>query len=295
MQVPWDDTSLLKLAFDGSDKDKAPCHVQAAIKCACSKYKSAMMCSHSLAVGEHELCLPQFLALIRKRKKLPDPYLLVGENLPRSAGQEGASRKGKANETQQPLMTIRNRSSTTTSSTRGAFASTVSDSATSPSAILPSTASPSTISDNTASASNAEDQEPIMMGTWEDSMAAATALVALSGSQPSNDNFSIKELAGTQVRVCYGCGGIISISPAVPPPPHDLCIVNREYRVYRKPDGTVYITNDRQNCHYHLNRTCVKMKHGDFIPSMLNFPHMLKPKLTAVHWEWLLNEFEMFL
>ena len=280
MQVPWDDTSSQKLVFDGSDKE--PCHVQvsgAAIKCACPKYKSAMMCSHSLAVAEHELCLPQFLALIRKRKKLPDPYLLVGENLPRSAGKKGAPRKGKANETQQPLMIIRNRSSTTTSSTRGTFASTVSDSVTSPSATLPST-----ISDNTASVSNAED-----------SIAAATALVALSGSQPSNDNFSIRELAGTQVRVCYGCGGIIRIPPAVPPPPHDLCIVNREYRVYRKPDGTVHITNDRQNCHYHLNPRCVKMKHGDFIPSMLNVPHMLKPKLTAVHWEWLTNEFEMFL
>ena len=188
MKVPWDDTSSQKLVFDGSDK--APCHIQvsgAAIKCACPKYKSAMICSHSLAVAEHELCLPQFLALIRKRKKLPDPYLLVGENLPRSAGKKGASRKGKANETQQPLMTIRNRLSTTTSSTRGAFASAVSDSATSSSATLPSTASPSTISDNTASASNAED-----------SFAAATALVALSGSQPCNDNFSIKELAALQ-------------------------------------------------------------------------------------------------
>ena len=88
----------------------------------------------------------------------------------------------------------------------------------------------------------------------------------LSGSQPSNDNFSIKELASTQVRVCYGCGGIIRIPPAV---------VNREYRVYRKLDGTVHITDDRQNCHYHLNPRCVKMKHGDFIPSMLNVPHML--------------------
>jgi len=88
--------------FDGSDK--APCHVQVsgpAIKCACSKYKSAMMCIHSLAVAlQHslaELCLSQFLALIRKRKKLPDPYLPVWENLPRSAGIKRGSRKGKAN------------------------------------------------------------------------------------------------------------------------------------------------------------------------------------------------------
>ena len=60
-----------------------------------------------------------------------------------------------------------------------------------------------------------------------------------------------------------------------PPPPHDLCIVNREYCVHRKPDSTVHVTNGHHNCHDHLNPRCVKMKHGDFITSMLNAPHML--------------------
>ncbi|KAJ7382538.1 hypothetical protein OS493_034429 [Desmophyllum pertusum] len=112
---------------------------------------------YSLEVAEHELCLPQFLSNIRKRKKLPDPYLLVGNNLPKSAGtKSGTLRKGKANKTQPPLMTIRNKSSTTTSST------------------------------SAATASNAED-----------SFAAATALMALSGSRSTNDdNFCLKELAG---------------------------------------------------------------------------------------------------
>ena len=119
--------------------------------------------------------------------------------------------------------------------------------------------------------------------------------MALSGGGQPNETFSIKELAGTQVRVCYGCGEIIRIPPVVPAPPHDLCIVNREYRVYRKPDGTLKISNDRQNCHYHLNPRCVRMKHNDFIPSMLNIPHVLRPKLTAVHWDWFTSEFEMIL
>ena len=119
--------------------------------------------------------------------------------------------------------------------------------------------------------------------------------MALSGGGQPNETFSIKELAGTQVRVCYGCGGIIRIPPVVPAPPHDFCIVNREYRVYRKPDGTLKISNDRQNCHYHLNPRCVRMKHNDFIPSMLNIPHVLRPKLTAVHWDWFTSEFEMIL
>ena len=37
------------------------------------------------------------------------------------------------------------------------------------------------------------------------------------------------------------------------------------------------------------------MKHGDFIPSMLNVPHKVKPMLTAVHWELLTDKFEMIL
>ncbi|KAJ7380797.1 hypothetical protein OS493_007179 [Desmophyllum pertusum] len=124
------------------------------------------------------LCLPQFLANVRKRKKLPDPYLLVGNNLTKSA---------------------------------------------------------------------------------------ATALMALSGSKSTNDdNFCLKELAGTQVRVYYGCGQIIRIPPAVPPPPRDLCIVNKEYRVYKKADGSLKISNDRQNCHYHMNPRYVQLKHNDF-------------------------------
>ena len=75
----------------------------------------------------------------------------------------------------------------------------------------------------------------------------------------------------------------------------DLHIVNREYRVYRKPDGTLQISDDRQNGHYHLNPLHVWMQHYNFILSMLNIPRDLRPKLTAVHWDWFTSEFEMIL
>ena len=82
MNVPWDDTISQKLVFDGSDQATCNVHVPGvAIICACPKYKSAIMCLCSLVVAVHELCLPQFFALIRKRKKLPNPYLLDGQNL----------------------------------------------------------------------------------------------------------------------------------------------------------------------------------------------------------------------
>ena len=37
-----------------------------------------MICAHSLAVAEQELCLPEFLALVGKRMNEPDSYQLVG-------------------------------------------------------------------------------------------------------------------------------------------------------------------------------------------------------------------------
>ena len=98
----------------------------------------------------------QFLYNVRNRKKLSDPYLLVGNNLPQSAGKKsgGERRKEKPNETRPPLMTIRNRSSS---------------------------------SRTAATARNTVD-----------SFAVASALMALSGSTPSNEeNFALKELAGT--------------------------------------------------------------------------------------------------
>ena len=50
--------------------------------------KSAMICAHSLAVAEQELCLPEFLSLVGKKRNEPDPYQLVGDDLPRSANKK---------------------------------------------------------------------------------------------------------------------------------------------------------------------------------------------------------------
>ena len=69
-----------------------------------------------------------------------------------------------------------------------------------------------------------------------------SALLALSGSRSSSredDYFSLKSLEGTQVRMCYSCGQAIRVPPKVPPPPNDLCVVNKEFRSYRKADGSL--------------------------------------------------------
>ena len=83
---------------------------------------------------------------------------------------------------------------------------------------------------------------------------AAAALIALSNGVTSSDNFFLKPLAGSLVSMCYGCGNQIRVPPYIPLPPHDFCIVHKEFRAFYAPDGTRKVTKEPQNCHYHLNR-----------------------------------------
>ena len=254
LSVPWDKSGTQRLVYDG--EGMPPCQVSVlpggCLKCSCQKFKSALICAHSLAVAEQELCLPEFLAKVGKKRNEPDPYDLVCNDLPRSAGKkEGKKRKGKANDNRQPLMEIQSSSSAAQSSH------------------LPV--------DNSSSL-------------------AASALLQLSASRSSasdDDYFSLKALEGTQVRMCYGCGQAIRVPPHVPPPPHDFCVVNKEYRSFKKPDGGLKVFLERQNCHYHLKQKCIEKKHPDFLPSAVKIPPQIKSRLTAVHWRWLENEFQM--
>ena len=93
------------------DEGAPPCQVNVqqpgTLKCSFPKFKSAMICAHSLAVAEEELCLPEFLALVGKKRNEPDPYQLVRNDLSKSAGDKpSAKRKGKANQKRGPLMEI---------------------------------------------------------------------------------------------------------------------------------------------------------------------------------------------
>ena len=100
LPVPWDSTCSERLVFDG--EGKPPCHVVVTgdmVKCECAKYTSAMICCHSLAAAENDLGLQEFLSLVRKRKRMPDPHRLIEPNLSKAAGQKPKTkRKAKCKE-----------------------------------------------------------------------------------------------------------------------------------------------------------------------------------------------------
>ena len=122
---------------------------------------------------------------------------------------------------------------------------------------------------------------------------AAAALLALSGNvnQVDTNPFYLKELAGTSVRMCYGCKNAIRIPPSVPDPPHDVCIAHREYRAFRAQDGTMKVTNQPQTCHFHMRMSCVKQIHQNFSHEDLVIPQVLRNKLNVIHWSLLDQEF----
>lgn len=256
--VPWDSTLSEKLVFDG--EGKPPCHVVVTgnmVKCGCAKFKSAMICCHSLAVAEDDVCLQEFLSLVRKRKKLPDPHRLIEENLSKAAGKKPKTRrKGKPNAKNPPLMAIRE----------------------------PSERSTTTTATNATSRSDSFD-----------AAVALLELSRREAASKEGSHFHLKCLAGTQVRTCHGCGKQLRVLPHVPEPPHDFCIVHVERRVYFAPDGSTRVSADPQNCHYHLYEACVKRKHNDFKTAMLQIPEGLKKKLSPIHRAWLDMEFHLTL
>ena len=282
LKLPWDTSESQRLVYNGENNN--PCNVSlngSSVKCSCAKYKSALVCEHSLAVAEQQDCLEEFLSIVRKRKRLPDPQVLIANNIRKTAGKKTvAKRKGQANTNRPPLTTILNMSATKSATT-------------SSSTLLSEPTSLKLPSESDAAGTSSS--------TLSTEAAAAAALLSLGSSKystPKNGNlvtncFSLKKLAGTQVRMCYGCSSLIRVPPQVPDPPHDYCIVNREFRSYKATDGTVKVSNEPQNCHYHLRMACVLRRHPDW-PGVLTIPSSLKENLDAVHWSWLDLEFNIF-
>ena len=281
LKLPWDTTETQRLVYNG--KNNPPCNVSlngSSVKCSCAKYKSALVCKHSLAVAEQQNCLEEFLSIVRKRKRLPDPQMLIANNISKTAGKKtGAKRKGQANTNRPPLTVILDRSATKSATTTS-------------STLLSEPTSTTLPSESTVTGTSSS--------TLSSEAAAAAALLLLSSkySTPKHGNlvtnrFSLKELAGIQIRMCYGCSSPIPLPPQVPDPPHDYCIVNREFRSYKAADGTVKVSNEPQNCHYHLRMACVRRRHPDW-PGVLTIPSSLREKLNATHWSWFDLEFHIF-
>lgn len=85
----------------------------------------------------------------------------------------------------------------------------------------------------------------------------------VTASDNMENNYFLKYLKGTKIRVCYGCSKAIRVPPFVPAPPYDVVICRKEYRAYSH-DGVTKLTLTPQNVHYHLRSSCIQMKNPEF-------------------------------
>jgi hypothetical protein len=105
--------------------------------------------------------------------------------------------------------------------------------------------------------------------------------------------FTVHKLAGTRIRMCYGCNSAIRTDTInVPPPRHDLVVHFKERRYYHNPEShALKLTQKEENTYYHFMRECILMKHASFVSTMLNIPMDIGQCLTASHTHHLYDSF----
>ena len=106
-----------------------------------------------------------------------------------------------------------------------------------------------------------------------------------------DDRYTVRQLAGTRIRICYGCGNLFRIPPEVPLPPDDVVFARKEFRAFKNKEGLMKITANKEYVHYHLRKSCLLEKNKNFTSSMI----LLKPEihqiLNRMHYHRLTEEF----
>ena len=107
------------------------------------------------------------------------------------------------------------------------------------------------------------------------------------GSPVTPEPFLIKFLNG-RIKVCAGCKGphMKDAKNGLLPPPHDICIGHCEPLTFLNP-RTGLESSKMGNAYYHVNLSCIKKKHPDFIPSQLICEDDIKRVLQPPHFQFL--------
>ena len=83
--------------------------------------------------------------------------------------------------------------------------------------------------------------------------------------------YIIRNLAGTQIRMCYGYGNFIKVPASIPLAPHNVVQARKEFRQFTDEDGRSRVTSNKQFVHYHLRRSCVLKKNPTSVDRIFYF------------------------
>ena len=90
---------------------------------------------------------------------------------------------------------------------------------------------------------------------------------------------------------CAGCGkkNLRDASGKLHPPPHDLCLMHKEFVIFDNPNtGLRQKSQERRNVYYHARKACVLQKCDQ--PKVVVRPD-IRVKLSSVHIQHIMEEF----
>ena len=90
---------------------------------------------------------------------------------------------------------------------------------------------------------------------------------------------------------CAGCGkkNLCDISGKVHPPPHDLCLMHKEFVTFENPNTGLHQTSqERRNVYYHTCKACVLQKCKN--PKVV-VQSDIQVKLSSIHMHHIMEEF----
>lgn len=247
----------------------------------CANFSAYGICSHCIAVAEIEKCLPEFLAWYRKSKKSPKLTNLVNLNMPTGAGKKASKatqrRKGAANKQTKTIMPSTSRVNLPLMYAPRMMA-------TQPS---PWSGSVPFGNVNTGMCSWTS---PSQQQHWTNNIGVAAPV----RPDPAPGSFVLALLRFTDPRVskCYGCRGDLKCGSAILPPPGDLVVTSKQYRVFYK-DGKQQTSPDMSMVYFHASPACVLLRCPMFDCRMLSVPMDIIPHLTGKHKDLLHHVFNI--
>ena len=100
---------------------------------------------------------------------------------------------------------------------------------------------------------------------------------------PLSEPFVLCFITGN-IGVCYGCW---QKYPKPCEPPHDLCVLHKEWREFFPP-GSGTAQTRFGNVYYHCNVPCIQARCPFFSSNMLQIPAFIAAQLLPIHTEYLL-------
>lgn len=275
----------------------------------CPQYKSAKLCSHTVAAAEYNQQLDDFIASYSGMKQTPNLTKLATAGMPRGRGRKGS--KAPAKRKSSVPVTYRVEQTPTSSvispitpanSNSPSVQMNMSDSAKASVTVSPVYPPPSP---NVASTSSSCYQYPTPLYPPSPALSSFTTFPQMTSyppmsvpvyprtcmSDPTSGGaypFRVHFISGN-ISVCNGCKGRYEKLG----PPHDICLQHKEWRTFT-PQGSSIPQTRFSNVYYHCNVSCVMAVWPSFIPSSIIVPSEVQSCLLPEHKHWLYAHFGMF-